>query len=93
VRARAVHPTRYQLIIVQVIDNNKKASVIYDPHTRESRGIGFVTPYPHTRKVPYYGPLKHNDRESVFSILVFYYRVLILTINNLSGERYYDSRP
>jgi len=34
-----VHPTYYQLIIVQV----KKASVMYDPHTRESRGFGFVT--------------------------------------------------
>ena len=34
-----MHPTYYQLIIVQV----KKASVMYDPHTRESRGFGFVT--------------------------------------------------
>ena len=31
--------TYYQLAVIQV----KKASVMYDPHTRESRGFGFVT--------------------------------------------------
>lgn len=31
--------TCYQLSVIQV----KKASVMYDPHTRESRGFGFVT--------------------------------------------------
>ena len=33
------HRTYYQLGVIQV----KKASVMYDPHTRESRGFGFVT--------------------------------------------------
>jgi len=39
VRARTVHPTLYQNILVQV----RKTSVVYDPYTRESHGFGFVT--------------------------------------------------
>ena len=33
------HPPTIMPILLQV----KKASVMYDPHTRESRGFGFVT--------------------------------------------------
>lgn len=35
----SVRRISYQLIAIKV----KKASVMYDPHTRESRGFGFVT--------------------------------------------------